>query len=419
MKSLSGYFRLLKITILSYINDDCYFKAASLSFYTLSSIVPMFAVAFGIAKGFGLEEFLENQIMNSFYQQREVFAYILKFAKAMIANTKGNVIAGVGVAVLFYTTLSMLENIESVLNEIWKIKVGRNYFEKIKDYLTAMILFPIFFITYSSLNIYLAGMVSEQKNWIFQYFGPLLATLLTLAPLALSWIIFSSLYIFGPNTKVVLGSRIFAGVLTGTLFQIWQWIYISFQVKISSYGAIYGTLAALPLFLIWLQVSWLIALFGAELAARIENDFFYENKKRHKKLVKIEMDEIGLLIFYHLVKAHYNGEGPQRIKDISHELGISFPVVSEMVTFFEEKELIGEVEVYGKNRGYQPLKDAKNYHIEDILKTIHEYNSISDEAFDTEDFKKIKLAIVKIGQKAYESRTNMDFAELVSLNYSQ
>lgn len=252
----------------AFFDDDCYSKASALSFYTLMSIVPVLAVAFGIAKGFGFDDALEKQIMELLYQQKEFAEKLIRFAKATLEQAHGSLIAGSGVVLLLWSAMGLLGNFERALNTIWKVKTLRPFGKRITDYLPVLILTPIFIVSTSSLTFLVVtkvvqfsvdtGFYQEVKPFIYTFYYGLL--------ICLSWLLFSFLYIYIPNRKVPWGPSIFAALFAALFFQATQWGYINLQIYLTSYNAIYGSFAAIPLFLLWLQISWVIVLTGAELA---------------------------------------------------------------------------------------------------------------------------------------------------------
>ncbi|MBW2492543.1 MAG: YihY/virulence factor BrkB family protein, partial [Deltaproteobacteria bacterium] len=272
--------RIIILTLRGFDEDRCFFRASSLTFYTLLSIVPVAAMLFGVAKGFGFEKLLRKEIFERFpgEAQQEVLTKVIEFAESMLEATKGGLIAGIGLIVLFWSVIKVLSYIETSLNDIWEIKQNRTWGRKFSDYLAVMILSPLLIIVSSSATVFITTQVTQLTNKIelLGMISPLIFLSFKLIPYVLVWILFSVIYILMPNTKVNLKAGIVAGIVAGTIFQIVQWGYISFQVGTARYNAIYGSFAALPLFLMWVQVSWWVVLFGAELSFANQNVATYE-----------------------------------------------------------------------------------------------------------------------------------------------
>lgn len=264
-------YNLFKDSALEFVKNQDPVKAAALSFNTLTSIIPIFAILFGIAGMLGMEKYLENYIREVFDGQNEVIKYIIQFSQSLLKNTKSSLIASLGFITLLYTSFSILGNIESSLNDILKIRSSRDWLYKIRDYLALIIVCPVLFFAASSINIFLVAQVHAlESSFLFELLGPFIVFLFRLVPFFLSILLFIIVYVFIPAKWVSLSSRIIPGILIGIIFPLWQWIYIVFQGQVTSYGAIYGAFAALPLFFLWLEVTWMIVLFGAEIAAYLE-----------------------------------------------------------------------------------------------------------------------------------------------------
>ena len=367
--------RVLRATFFGFVEDDCYSKASALTFYSLLSIIPVLAVLFGIAKGFGFEEILEAEINKQFVQQKQVMVKLIELAYSWLLNAEGGLIAGVGTVVLLWTVFGLLSNVESALNSIWKTKYYRPYFRKLSDYLATMIISPIFFVTLSSMNVYLHAILKQrQDNFVLDAITPLVLFLLKLSPYLLSWSLFTFIYTFMPYTKVYFRSALTAGIIAGTIFQIWQWVYIKFQVGVSSYGAIYGSFAALPLFLIWLQVSWLIVLAGAELAFESENELFIGDKPPEP----ISLKSAALLITYRCMEAFKGKKEPVTDRALAHELGISLYHLHSVIEILESQRIISAATQNNKNIGYQPARPLDSITFQTVCQAVE--NSLKIEA---------------------------------------
>lgn len=249
--------------------DDCYGKAASLSFYTLLSIVPLLAIAFGIAKGFGFEQLLEKEILETFSQQKEMAGKIVSWAKNALENAHGSLIAGIGVILLFWSALGLVGQLETALNYIWRVPFSRSLTKKLVDYLPLLIFGPIFLISTSSLSFFIISQIVKISValGLYSHFLPVIYAIYYVLLLFIAWIFFSFVYLYLPNQKLPWKPNVLAALSAGFAFQLVQIGYIHFQLFLTNYNTIYGSFAAVPLFLLWIQISWLITLAGAEIAA--------------------------------------------------------------------------------------------------------------------------------------------------------
>lgn len=377
-KSLSAYlFRLaqaIPLTARGFARDMCVLRASALTFYSLLSIVPVAAMTFGIAKGFGFEKRLEVQLLQDFSAQQEILTKVFDFARSMLENTKGGLIAGVGLVALFWAVIMVLSHIEHSFNAIWRSDRHRSLGRKFSDYLSIMLISPILVLMSGSATVFITTHVTHaaESISIIGMFSPLIRFALRLLPYALIWLLFTLLYIIMPNTRVKLASGLLAGLLAGSLYQIAQLAYINFQVMIARYNAIYGSFAALPLFLIWMQISWLIVLLGAEFAAAWQNfgdrqmDFGgQEPSVRLKQLLALKIVQAVIRAFERAQKAPGDAE-------IAGQLGIPRPLVRRLLDELAESGLLSRI--CGADGGgadtYQPAFDIRRYSVQQVIETL-------------------------------------------------
>jgi membrane protein len=275
---LLGALRVVVLALRGFSEDRCQLRASALTFYTLLSIVPVAAMAFGIAKGFGFERNLRAVIESRLEGHEEIAAQIIGFADTMLQSTRGGLVAGAGVLLLFWAVIRLLGNIEKSLNDIWGVRKGRTLGRKLVDYLALMLIGPVLLIAASSVTVYVSGQLATVSREIpgVSAVSPLILTLAKAAPVVVIWLLCSFIYAFLPNTHVRVRGAAAGGIVAGTLYQLVQWLYIAFQVGVARYNAIYGSFAALPLFLAWIQISWMIVLLGAEVAFALDHEKRYE-----------------------------------------------------------------------------------------------------------------------------------------------
>ena len=247
--------RIFLVAIRGFAEDKVQLRASALTFYSLLSIVPVLAMVFGIAKGFGFEENLKTVLQENLEGQQEILSEAMKFAERMLKNIKGGFIAGTGLVVLIWSVMKVLGNIENAFNNIWQIKKARGISRKLSDYLSLVVVAPILIFVSSGFTITQEN--SFLQGTIIEYLGPVFRILVWVLSFTLIWFVFTLVYIIMPNTKVNFKSAFAGGIIAGSMFQLLQWGYVNFQSLLSGYGTIYGSFAALPLFLMWLQFSWL------------------------------------------------------------------------------------------------------------------------------------------------------------------
>lgn len=365
--------RIILIAQQGFIKNRCSEKASALTYYSLLSIVPALAMAFGIAKGFGYEVQLEKILHEKFADKKEILDQIFEFANSFLANTQGGVVAGVGVIVLFYSVMKVLNNIEISFNSIWEIKNQRNIERMLSDYFSIMLLAPILLILSNSATIYISMEIKKLAMEIdfIQHFGVLISFGLKLLPFSLVWLMFTIVYMIMPNTRVTFSAAFAGGVIAGITFQILQFIYIRFQIGVASYNAIYGSFAALPLFLVWLQMSWLIVMLGAEIAFAVQSASKYEfNSSSSEISHKLKM-MIAVYLMQQIVQRFRDGQQATCTLEISQTHNIPVRIVRPLLREMKESGLISEVKIDNSDvSAYQPAFDIHNISIHRIISTL-------------------------------------------------
>ena len=279
VRSLIALLRIIVLSIRCFFKNNCMLHASALTYYTLLAIVPVAALAFAIAKGFGLYARLETWFRGTLVGKEEVAEKIITFSNNLLENTKGGLIAGIGAIALLYITIRLMMQIEKSLNDIWGVKTGRAILRKISDYLAIVLLCPLIIIVTTGATVYTTVQLSQMANAIPGISGTMNAFLALFSrtlPVIITWLIFAFIYIFIPNTRVRIIPALTGGFIAGVLYYVVQVLYIAAQYNVAKYNAIYGSFAALPLFLIWLQISWTFILLGAEIAFACQNVSSYE-----------------------------------------------------------------------------------------------------------------------------------------------
>lgn len=405
--------RQLRIIVLAwrgFDEDKCKLRASALTFYSLLSIVPMVAMAFGIAKGFGFEKHLQEILIEKFPGQEDVVMYIISFAQAMLEKTQGGLIAGIGIAVLFWAVIKVLGQIESSFNDVWGIKQSRSFGRKFSDYMSVMLICPILLIMSSSMTVMITSQVTliMEKISILGAFSPVIMFSLKFLPFVFLWILFTFFYAFMPNTKVLIRSAFLGGVVAGTIYQITQWGYITFQIGASKYGAIYGSFAALPLFLIWLQISWLIMLFGAEISFAEQNVETYEFEPDSLKVSGRFKRLLALRITHLCVKNFSKAKTPWTAAQIAHRLEIPVRLVRQILFELTESGILVQVRFSDLNEvSYQPAKNIEDLTIQDVLETMDAHGISDIPVEESEELRKIEGALHSFAERNKKSDANL------------
>jgi membrane protein len=403
--------RVLALAVRGYQEDSCKFRASALTFYSLLSIVPVVAMMFGVAKGFGLEKKVEAEILQRFKGQEKVVVEIVGFANSLLENAKGGFIAGIGVAILFWTIVKVLGNIENSFNEIWGVKKGRGIGRKFSDYLSIMLLCPILLVMAGSATVVVSSqiLIIMQKIPLIRSLGPVVTVSLKLVPYFMIWLMFTFVLIFIPNTKVRFKAGLVAGIVSGTIFQLVQWAYINFQIGVAKYGAIYGSFAALPLFLMWLQISWLVVLFGAELAFAMQNVETYEFEQDCLSISQSHKKLLALLITNHFVKEFCRGEKPSDAAQVSRNLEIPIRLVRQILFELVEANVLSEVrkEAEDKEVAYQPARDVETLTIKNVSDALDNRGNSTVPTIQSDELQKLSDCLRGFAEIIEKSPSNI------------
>ncbi len=365
--------RIFLISLNQFASDRCSLRASALTFFSLLSIVPVLAMSFGIAKGFGLDKLLREKLLENVQGQQEILTRIITFAETMLENTKGGLVAGVGVALLLWSVIQVLGNIESSFNDIWGIKKQRSLGRKFTDYLSLMLIAPLLYVSATSATVFAAGQIVAftQKISFLGAVAPLILLGLKIVPFLLFGGLLTYLYIAMPNGKVHFKSALLGGIIAGILYQIVQWIYIRFQIGVSHAGAIYGSFAALPLFLIWLQTSWRIVLYGAELAFSHQNEQTFEYEQDCLKANYETRKLLSLRITQLCVSRFVAERPPLSAEEISTELETPVRLVRDLLFRLTEARILTLVqEESERDRRYQPAHDVSRMTVQSVIEQM-------------------------------------------------
>ena len=407
--------RVIVLAVRGFAEDKCKFRASALTFYSLLSVVPVVAVLFGIAKGFGLEKRLETELMDQMQGHEEIAEKILGFANSLLENSRGGLIAGLGVAFMFWAIIKVLSNIENSFNDIWGIKTSRSLRGRVSSYFSMILVCPFLLIMASSATVAISSGVQAalQQFDVFENIGSFVMVLLKLLPYCAIWIMFTFVFIFMPNTKVRLRSAFLAGVVAGTAFQITQWLYVNFQVGAAKYGAIYGSFAALPLFLIWLHMSWLVILFGAELSFAHQNVETYEFEQDCLSASHLFKKRISLLMIHLLVDNFCQARPPWDAEKISHTLEIPIRLVRQILFELVESGIVSEVRIDNSEEvAYQPGVDVGKITIKYVLDALDQRGHSDIPVRETVELQKLSESLETLGKTIEQSSANILLRDL-------
>ena len=350
-------------------------KASALTYSTLLAIIPILALLFAIARGFGFSNLLEDQFRNGLGGQAQTAETILSFIDSYLSHAKSGIFIGVGLIMLFYTVLLLTHNMERTFNSIWQVKKPRSLYRKMTDYFSMMLLLPLLIMLSSGISIFMSTFLKTMEE--FFLLAPVIKFLVRLTPFVLTWGMFTALYIFMPNTKVKLKFAIVPGILAGSAFQAFQYLYIGSQIWVSRYNAIYGSFAAIPMFLLWTQISWSICLYGAQLCYVAQNLRNFSFSKETENISRRYHDFLCILIMSLICKRFQTEESPYTAESLSDEHKIPIRLTTTILYELQDLHMIYETPVEGEDEemAYLPSVDINQMNVAMLLSRLDKEGS--------------------------------------------
>ena len=383
----TGY-NLMKIiiqTVKCFIKDRVWIRAAALSYTTLFSVIPIMALVFSVAKGLGFSSLMEKFLFESIAENgadsgalNMVMEFINNFLNKYTQEGSG-VFIGVGIIMLLWAVINLADGIESNMNLIWDVKKPRSYFRKLTDYMAIFITFPIICILYATVSIFMTTFYQNLgTDGIFSSF---LHICIKLAPYALSGCIMTSLFLFIPNTKVKFKNALIPGMITGIIFQAFLYIYIQIQMSVSSYNAIYGSFAIIPMFMLWADISWSIILFGVEMSYVSQNIELYNFGQEADNVSRRYHDFLCVVVMSLICKRFEQGELPYTASELSDAGEIPIRLTNRLL---DELETVGLIyglsnDAKSETTHYLPAIAISQLSVGRLLSTL--------ESYGCEDFK--------------------------------
>lgn len=269
--------RTLNLSIKSFLNRDIQTQACAMTYRTLLAVVPALALLLAIGRGFGFQNVLQQELYHVFPAQRFAINYGISFVETYMKQSSEGVFVGVGIVFLLWTLISLLGNVEDTFNLIWGQPQSRSIWRKITDYTAMLLILPILMICASGISILLSSTLNTIFH--FSFMTPVISALLEVASWVMTWLFFAAVYMLLPNTKVKFANALISGVIAGTGFMVLQWLFVSGTLYVTRYNAIYGSVAFVPLLLLWMQLTWVICLAGAVICYSSQNVFAFSLDK--------------------------------------------------------------------------------------------------------------------------------------------
>ena len=372
------YIKLIKtlnLTVKSFLNANLQSQAAALTYHTILALVPALAILFAIGRGFGFHNLLETQLFNYIPAQKETLDTVVGFVDAYLAQSSQGLFVGIGIALLLWTMISLMSNIEGAFNSIWGIKQGRSIWRKITDYTAMLLILPVLMICSSGLSLFMTSTL--QNLFAFDFMSPVISILLKCASYIFTWLFFAAMFMLIPNTKVKFKNALIAGVFTGTGFLILQWIFVSGQMYVSKYNAIYGSFSFLPLLLIWLQFTWVIILSGIAICYSSQSIYRFNFSDKINIISKDYRSKITLAMMAIIVRHFDNGNKAIILDDFTNKYDFPPRIAIEIIEELVEAQLVSKTILIDKDEeiGLQPAVDINKLSIAYVLNRLDNHGA--------------------------------------------
>lgn len=379
--------RLIYVTIRESYKNELSLRAMSLVYTTIIAIVPLLAFSFSVLKAFGvvdtqLEPILSNFLAPLGEKGTALTQKILEF----INNIKVGVLGSLGLLFLVYTVISLIQKTESSLNYIWGIEKGRSFTRRFTDYLSVILIGPVFIFTALGITATLMSHAIVDKITSIEPFGTAIFFFTgTILPYIIVSVVFTFIYSVMPNTQVKSLSALLGGVVAGICWQSSGWIFASFVASSTQYATIYSGFAVIILFMIWLYISWLIFLIGGEISYCHQNLNFLILQKEAVTISNRLKEKITFLIMYLIGYNFYNNKDNFTLVSLAQKFEIPEEHIQESLTYLMNKKLI--IETTNDPPSYVPAKDLETIKLYEIIEAVRE---------NEEDSKMIEEKFIKM-----------------------
>ena len=362
--------KVIVIAVRTFLDDKVMTKAAALTYSTLFAIVPILALIFAVARGFGFENIVTGLIQKGLAEDNDTLTSVMQFIDGYMQYVSSGAFIGIGLIFLLFSVYSLADGIETNLNAIWHVKQNRGMGRKITDYFSLILLIPIGIICLSGMSVLTSKILSRMEGFLL--LGGFVQFLIIALPYLVAGFILTGFYMIMPNTKVKFSHAIIPGFIAGCLFQILQNLYFDGQLSLSSYNQIYGGFAALPLFLFWLNISWAIILFGCELAYVSQNNDSFNYFKEPDKISRRHEDFYCLMVMAYICKRFKNHKPALTRKQLADELHIPLRYVVASLDELNEAGLLETVlQNDEREPAYVPATDSQSITVVKVLSAIN------------------------------------------------
>lgn len=384
--------KTLNICTKSFTDTDLQTQACAMTYRTVLAIVPALALLLAIGRGFGFNDFISQELYGIFPGQGQAISEALKFVDGYLSTASEGVFVGIGILFLIYTLYSLIDNVENAFNKMWGVSQGRSIWRKITDYTAMMFILPVIMICAGGLSLFVTSTI--QNTFDFEFMTPVKGLFIDLASWVLTWVFFAAAYKLIPNTKVKFANALVSGIIAGSAFRVLQWLFVSGQVYVTRYNAIYGSFAFLPLLLLWIQLTWVITLTGALICYSSQNIFLYALSTKVSRISPGYRRKVIIAVMAMIVRRFQDGKPAMTAQEMAADGELPPRLVSDVLFKLINAGLVVRTvpDTAGNDVGYQPASDPTKLTIGTVLRRLanlgdsdfitafsHRYSALADE----------------------------------------
>ncbi len=360
--------RLLYVALREFTERQLNLRAMGLVYTVLLAIVPLLALSFSVLKAFGVHNQVEPILLTFLAPLGEKAEELTKYIIGFVENIKVGVLGSLGLALLIYSVISVIQKLEKAFNSIWRIKRSRSFARTFSDYTSVILIGPVLIFTAIGLTTSFMSNTVVREVLSIEPFGMLFYVIAQIIPYIFVCAAFTFIYIFVPNTKVNFSSAFFGGVFAGVLWEATGWAFASFVVTSTRYTAIYSGFAIIIMFLIWLYLSWLILLVGAQVSFYHQYPQFIKAKKEVFRLSNRLREKLAFSVMFLIGYNYYHNKKPWTFGSLLDKLGLPVDPVQDILELLEQNELI--LETHDNPPAYMPAKDISTITLKELLNSV-------------------------------------------------
>jgi membrane protein len=366
---ISNIINVVKKALENYKRANSGLWVTSLCFYTILSLVPIFAILFSLGSWLGINDYFLRKLIEYSPLNRASVDLLVTFAQNFIENTRTGILAGLGFLILGWTLISMFSIIEKAFNDIWQVEKTRMFLRKITDYISFIILFPTLLVVSSGTT-----KIIELLGYENTYFGVVIKIL----PFITLMLFFTALYMMIPNTKVNFIPALISSIFISLFFYGFQTLFILLQGMVNTYNRIYGSFSVIFIFLFWLRMMWFFLILGAHSCYFLQNRDIHLVGKGPENATFQGKEEVGVIVMYELIERYINNANPVTIKEIAKKYGCPYEMIRYVLEVFIKAELVGEIVDTREERSYVVIKNIDGIKFKTMFRALETYGENVD-----------------------------------------